>query len=147
VKFPALFTVRATSVVLVRRPDAPVMVIFAVPMAAELLAANVTVLMLFVPTGLKEAVTPLGTPEADRVTMLEKPFCGITVTVLVPVLPRVMLTLLGEEDREKPGIGPWLGQLITRFVALRVPMPVAKSQPVVAPYAGAKELLDVESTP
>ena len=44
-------------------------------------------------------MTPLGNPEADRVTPPVKPFCGETVIVLVPVLPWVTVTLLGEADR------------------------------------------------
>jgi hypothetical protein len=36
---------------------------------------------------------------------------------------------------------------LTKLAALMLPMPVAKSQPVVVPYAGANELLEVESTP
>ena len=43
------------------------------------------------------------------------------------------------------GVTP--GQLLTKLVALTLPIPVAKSHPVVVPYAGAKELLEVESTP
>jgi len=44
----------------------------------------------FVPVvlvGLKEALTPLGKPEADKLTLPVKPFCGVTVTVLVPLPP------------------------------------------------------------
>ncbi len=37
--------------------------------------------------------------------------------------------------------------LFTKFCALTVPIPVAKSQPVVAPYAFEYELPEVESTP
>jgi hypothetical protein len=39
------------------------------------------------------------------------------------------------------------GQLLTKLAALTLPIPVAKSHPVVVPYAGPKELLEVESTP
>jgi hypothetical protein len=34
---------------------------------------------------LKDAVTPLGRPEADSATVLSKPFCGVTVMVLDPL--------------------------------------------------------------
>ncbi len=67
--------------------------------------------------------------------------------VLVPLVPCVTLKLPGDAERVKVGFGPPVGQLITRFVALRVPIPVAKSQPVVVPYAGLNESLKVESTP
>ena len=34
--------------------------------------------------GLKEAVTPPGKPEAVKMTLPLKPFCGVTVIVLEP---------------------------------------------------------------
>ena len=56
--------------------------------------------------------------------------------------------LFGVAERVKlPGGGPEVGQLLTKFAALMVPMPVAKSQPSEVPYAGANELLEVDSTP
>jgi len=55
--------------------------------------------------------------------------------------------VLGEVVRLKPAIGVTPGQLFAKLVALTLPMPVAKSQPMVALYAGANELFDVERTP
>jgi hypothetical protein len=75
------------------------MVTEAVPVVAVLLAVNVKVLVLAVLLGLKEAVTPLGTPDADKLTLPLKPFCGVTVMVLVPALPRVIVKLLGDAER------------------------------------------------
>ncbi len=49
------------------------------------------------------AVTPLGSPEADKLTPLLKPFNRVIVIVLVPLLPCVIVTLLGEADRLKFG--------------------------------------------
>ena len=86
-KFGAGFTVKLTVVVCVRLPLVPVMVTVAVPVAAVLLAVNVNVLLLVVLDGLNEAVTPLGNPEADKLTLPLKPFTGLTVMVLVPLLP------------------------------------------------------------
>ena len=48
--------------------------------------------------GLNEAVTPAGRPEADKVTLLLKPFCGVTVIVLVPLAPSAMVKLFGDAD-------------------------------------------------
>lgn len=59
----------------------------AVPVVAVLLAASVKVLVPVVLVGLKLAVTPLGKPEADKFTELLKPLLGVTVMVLVPLLP------------------------------------------------------------
>ena len=62
--------VRAKVVVTVRAPDFPVMVTLCCPTAAELLAVSVTVLLYpaVVGFGEKDAVTPLGKPDAERVT-------------------------------------------------------------------------------
>ncbi len=87
-------------VVLVKLPEFPVMVTGKVPVVAVLLAVNVKVLDPAVLAGLKEAVTPLGKLVADKLTLPLKPFCGVTVTVLVPLAPCATLRLLGEADRE-----------------------------------------------
>ncbi len=90
VKFGAGLTVRVTLVVW--------LVTVAVPVAAVLLAVSVSVLVPVVLAGLKDAVTPLGSPEADRLTLPVKPFVGFTVIVLVPLLPCVTVTLVGEAE-------------------------------------------------
>ena len=146
-KVPTLFTVSETVVVLVNWPAVPVMVTLVVPTGTVPLAVNVNVLVFAVLVGLNDAVTPFGSPEADKLTLPLKPFRGTTVIVLVVLLPCVTLTLAGDAPRKKPGEGPPAGQLFTRLVALSVPIPVAKSQPVVVPYAGLKELSEVDSTP
>jgi hypothetical protein len=98
-KFVAAVTVRVIAVVFVKLPEVPVIVTGTVPVVAVLLAVSVNVLVLAVGFGLKDAVTPLGRPEADKVTLPLKPFCGATVIVLVPLVPCAMLTLLGDADR------------------------------------------------
>lgn len=54
-------------------------------MLAVPFAVKVSVLVVAAFVGLKDAVTPLGKPEADKLTLLLKPFCGATVIVLVPL--------------------------------------------------------------
>ena len=146
-KVPTLFTVSETVVVLVNWPAVPVMVTLAVPKGAVLLAVNVNVLVFAVLIGLNDAVMPPGSPEADKLTLPLKPFRGTTVIVLPPLPPWLMVMLLGNVERKKPGASPPAGQLFTKLAALSVPIPVAKSQPVVVPYAGLKELSEVDSTP
>ena len=68
-------------------PDVPVIVTVALPVVAVLLAVSVNVLVVAVLLGLNDAVTPLGRPEADRLTLPVKPFCGLTVIVLEPLVP------------------------------------------------------------
>jgi hypothetical protein len=83
-------TVRLIAVVVVKVPEVPVMVTVAVPVVAVLLAVSVNVLEfagLMVLVGLNEGVTPAGKPEADKLTLPVKPFCGVTEMVLPPLAP------------------------------------------------------------
>ena len=83
----AAFTVRLTVVVCVKLPDVPVTVTVAAPVVAVPFAVSVKMLEEvagFVPN---VAVTPFGTPVADKVTLPEKPFDGVMAMVLVPALP------------------------------------------------------------
>ena len=70
-----------------------------VPRAAVLLAVSVSVLLFAILLGLNDAVTPLGRPDADKLTLLLKPFSGVTVIVLVPFVPWTTVRLLGEAER------------------------------------------------
>jgi hypothetical protein len=76
-----------TVVVCVKLPDVPVIVTVTVPVVAVPLAASVSVLVAVAGLGLNDAVTPLGRPDADKLTLSLKPFCGVIVTVLVPLAP------------------------------------------------------------
>ncbi len=88
----------------VKLPDTPVMVTVTVPVIAVLPAVSVNVLLLAVLLlavllGLNDAVTPLGRPDADKLTLPLKPFCGVTVITLVLLVPCVIVKLLGEAER------------------------------------------------
>ena len=98
-KFGGGATVMDTVITCDNPPDAPVMVTVTVPVAAVVLAVNVNVLVLVVLLGLNNAVTPLGRPDADKLTLPLKPFCGVTVMVLVPLAPWTTVRLLGEAER------------------------------------------------
>jgi hypothetical protein len=124
--------VREIVVELDKLPEVPVMVTVTVPVADVLVAVSVSVLIRVVLVGLKEADTPLGRPEADKLTLPLKPPCGVTVMVLVALVPCVIVKLLGDAESAKLGVGEDPGQLLTKLAALRVPIPVAKSHPVVA---------------
>ena len=80
-------TVRDSTVVFAKLPEAPVMVTLTVPVVAVLLAVRVKVLALVVLLGLNDALTPLGKPEADKLTLPLNPFWGVIVIVLVPLPP------------------------------------------------------------
>jgi hypothetical protein len=86
-KFGGAVTVSETEVLCDNPPELPVIVIEKVPRAAVLLAVNVSVLAPVVLVGLNPAVTPLGSPAAERLTLLLNPFSGFTVIVLAPFAP------------------------------------------------------------
>ena len=79
-------------------PEIPMTVMVTVPIIAVLLAVSVNVLVLAVLLGLNDAVTPLGRPDADKLTLPLKPFCGVTVMVLAPFVPWTTLRLLGDVE-------------------------------------------------
>jgi hypothetical protein len=81
-------------------PETPVIVTVFVPVVAVLLAVNVRVLVPVAGFGLNEAVTPLASPLADKVTLPVKPFEGVIVIVAVPWDERVMVRLVGDADKE-----------------------------------------------
>jgi hypothetical protein len=107
--------VRAIVVEFDKLPEVPVMVTVAVPVVAVLLAVSVSVLVLVVLLGLSVAVTPLGWPEGDRLTLPVKPFCGVTVIVLVPLVPWVIVKLDGDAERLKFG---WAAEFTVRLTVV-----------------------------
>ena len=114
---------------MVSEPDVPESVRVNTPYAAVGLAVKVSVLFELEGFGLNAAVTPLGRFDAERVTLPLNPPCGMIATTLVPLVPCIMVTAVGVAASVKFGFGA--GQLLTKFAALIVPIPVAKSQPVV----------------
>jgi hypothetical protein len=127
--------VRRTVVVFIKLPEVPVMVTVTVTVDAVLLAVSVNMLALVVLVGLKEAVTPLGRPEADKLTLPLKPFCGVTVMVLVPLAPWVSAKLLGDAESVKLGTGSGftVREMVVEFVKLpEVPVMITVTVPVAA---------------
>jgi hypothetical protein len=122
----------AVSVVL---PEVPVTVILYVPVAVDEAAVSVRteVPAPVIEVGLKPTVTPVGWPVAVRITAESKPPVTALVMVVVPELPCVTETELGEEERLKPGVDAPASALI-RPLPFGLPQPVAKSKPVVAEY-------------
>lgn len=123
----AALTVRARVVVAFRLPEVPVMVTVAVPVVAVALAVKVSVLVVLVGFGLNTAVTPVGRPEAARLTLPENPPRSVTVIVLVPPAPPcVIVTLLGEAESVKLGVADPANRLMIPVV-FGLPQPVHKS--------------------
>jgi hypothetical protein len=129
------WTVRAIVAEFDKLPEVPVMVTVVAPVVAVLLAVSVRVLVVVAGFVLNDAVTPLGRPEADKLTLPLKPFCGVTVIVLVPALPCVTVKLLGEAERAKFAAGAELTvrAIVVEFDKLpEVPVMVTVAAPVVA---------------
>ena len=93
----------ASAVLFVNVPDVPVIVTVAVPEGAVALTERVSVLLLVAGFGANDAITPLGRPDAARVTLPVKAFAGTTVIVLVPLLPCTTPKVLGEDESVKDG--------------------------------------------
>ena len=87
VKLGAALTVSATLVVALRFPEVPLMVTVVVPVLAVPLAVSVSTLLPVVGFVPNAAVTPLGNPDAARVTLPLNPFWSVTIMVDVPELP------------------------------------------------------------
>lgn len=74
-------TVNETVVLAVSVPEVPVMVAVDVPAAAVPLAVSVITVLPVVGLGENEAVTPLGSPDAARVTLPVNPSSPVCVMV------------------------------------------------------------------
>jgi hypothetical protein len=120
------FTVRARVVDAVKLPEVPVIFTVADPVVAVLLAVSVSTLVPVVGFVPNVAVTPLGRPDAARVTLPVNPPTSVTVIVLVPLPPCVMVRLLGESDNVKVGVDDPARRLI-RPVVFGLPHPVHRS--------------------
>jgi len=104
-KFGAAVTAREIVVEALKLPDVPVTVTSNVPVTATVLALSCSVLIPVVLGGLNDAVTPLGKPEADKLTLSLKPLSGVTLMVLEPLLPWATLSKLGDAKSVKLGAG------------------------------------------
>src|SRR5258708_4359360 len=86
-KFAAGITDNDTVVEFDSIPEVPVTVTGKVPVAAPEDAVSVNTVVVVAGFGLNETVTPLGKPDAVKVTLPLKPFCGFTVIVLEAEFP------------------------------------------------------------
>ena len=115
-------TVNAMAVLALRLPEVPLMVTVEVPAAAELLAVSVSTLDAlagFVPN---DAVTPLGRPEAARVTLPLKPPAAVTVIVSVPPLASAIAKFEAEGESVKLCAGE---PEVTKTLAAALGVPLA----------------------
>jgi hypothetical protein len=87
-------TVRVKVVDAVRLPEVPVSVTVAFATGAEPLAVKVSVLLEVAGFREKDAVTPAGRPERERLTVPLNPYSGVTLTEAEVVLPWPTLRLV-----------------------------------------------------
>src|ERR1039458_2952809 len=149
VKLPvaAAVTVRATVVVAVSEPEVPVMVIVLVAAAAVLATVSVSTLVEVAGLVPNAAVTPVGRPEAARVTEPANGLTSVTEMVSVPLLLWATERVVAEGFREKlpepPPPPPQATPLTAKLLgtALVVPFQVPlKPMPVTLPPAATLPL-------
>lgn len=92
--------VRLMVVVCDRVPEVPVTVIVDVPTVAVALAVKVKTLVEVVGLVPKAAVTPEGRADVERDTLPVNPPDGVTVIVLLPLVPCLTVRLEGEAESE-----------------------------------------------
>jgi len=135
VKPVAAPSVRLIVAVFRRLPDVPLMVMMERPSAAEADAVSVSVLAPSELAALKDAMTPLGSPDAARATVPANPFCGLMTTVPVIAPPGLRIRLAGVTEMENAGDDVTATAILTMLVWLpEVPVIVAVD------VAGAAEL-------
>jgi len=102
VKLGEATTVIAIGALLVVAPALPITVKAQFPGTALPATFSVSTVVRVVVVGLNVAVTPDGRPVTEKATALLKPPCGVTVMVLVPLLPGATLRLAGDAAIVKP---------------------------------------------
>lgn len=75
-----------------------------VPSASEGLTVRVKVLVVVAGLGAKPTVTPLGRPDALKLTLPLNPFTRLIMIVLAPLLPCTILNEAGLALRLKSGL-------------------------------------------
>lgn len=97
------------------------MVTVAEPAVAVELAARVSVLVAVAELGEKVAVTPVGRPVAESATEPVKPFCGVTLMVVVPLPPCATVSEVGEEASVKLAVADAATVTVTVVLAVKLP--------------------------
>ena len=106
-----------------RAPLVPFTCTAKLPRLAPELAAKVTVLLALpfaggvTGLGLAEQVTPAGRPAQARLTALLKPFCDVTVQVLVALPPWAAVRLDGLQAMVKSGVTEAAGVTVRQVLA------------------------------
>jgi len=120
-------------------PEVPVTVIVDEPVAVAEGTVSVSTLEVADEVGLNAAVTPVGMPDAAKVTLPVNPFRSATEIVLVPVLPGATVTVEGEAESVKPGAPVTvIVNVVVEVVLPEVPVSVIGYVPGVTVQAAVK---------
>jgi hypothetical protein len=122
VVMPGRIHKQGTLVWLVKLPEVPVTVTVTEPVAATAEAAKVKVLLDAALLGLKDAVTPAGSPDAARVTLPLKPLSGVMVIVCADAGALRDGHSAGRGRQREILRRRYRRQLFTRFAALTLPI-------------------------
>jgi hypothetical protein len=96
VKLPLPVTVSEMDVVALSVPEVPVIVIGYVPATVDAATANVATLEVVDEAGLNAAVTPVGMPDAAKVTLPANGLTSVTEMVSVPLAPGATESVVAE---------------------------------------------------
>src|SRR5580692_4864296 len=99
---PCALTSSSKVVVSVMEPETPVMVTRDVLRTEELRTFRISMLPVAEGFVVQLAVTPVGNPEADRVTLPVNPPLSVTSILTEATLPGLMATRVEEAARSKP---------------------------------------------
>ena len=127
--------VSASCTVCEAEPRAPVMVIVEVPVAALPLTAKLITLVDEVEVVLNDAVTPAGTPEAERFTLPDKP-ASLTLRIELAAAPCWIASAAGRAEMENPLIVSLIAVVAVR--GEDVPLIVMVAVPAAALFAAVK---------
>jgi len=129
-------------VVALTLPDVPVMVILDEPVVAALLAVSLNTLLPVVGFVPNVAVTPLGRPEAARVTLPVNPPTSVTLIVSVALLPFFTDRLAADGTSAKPAVGLTVSAMVVVWV--KEPL-VAVTVTVTAPAVAVLDAASVST--
>jgi len=102
-------------------PEVPVTVIVGFPAAVVLPTVRVRTLEVVEDVGLNAAVTPVGIPDAAKVTLPVKGLISVTVIVLVPLAPGATVSVLVEGFSVKPPVGEVTVSVMVVVTGVSVP--------------------------
>ena len=120
-------------VLAVRLPEVPVIVTVAAPTVAVALAVKVSTLVDVVGLVAKTAVTPVGRPDAARVTEPVNGLTSVTVIVSVPVPPCATDSVAADRESVKlPPVATVSAMVVDAVVVPEVPVTVTVAVPTVA---------------